>query len=70
MLINILVTQYVTSNEQSDPASGRGARVSVCAGLINQLQSCRFDPINAWQNDYTAIVSYWWMKAGGHNLCC
>ena len=25
-------------------ASGRGARVSACAGLINQLQSFRFDP--------------------------
>ena len=26
------------------PASGRGARVSACAGLINQLQSCRDKP--------------------------
>ena len=26
-----------------EPASGHGARVSACAGLINQLQSCRFD---------------------------
>ena len=24
-------------------ASGRGARLSACAGLINQLQRCRFD---------------------------
>ena len=29
-------------------AGGRGARVSACAGLINQLQSCLVKPSNAW----------------------
>ena len=27
-----------------EPVSGRGARESACAGLINQVQRCRFDP--------------------------
>ena len=33
-----------------DTVSGRGARVSVCAGHINQLQHCRFVlALNAWK---------------------
>ena len=37
-------------------ASGRGARVSACAGLINQ-QRCRFDSrIACLENPDTAIV--------------
>ena len=53
---------------QSQPASGRGARVSACAGLINQLRRCRFDPrIACFENTDTAIVGDWWMVVGGHH---
>ena len=38
-------------------AGGRGDRESACAGLINQLQCCQFDPRNACMEDTdTAIV--------------
>ena len=48
--------------------SGRGARVSACAGLINQLQRCRFDcRIAGMENPDTAIVGDWWTGAGGHH---
>ena len=30
------------------PAGGRGASVSACAGLTNQLLSCWVDPSIAW----------------------
>ena len=30
------------------PAGGRGASVSACAGLTNQLLSCWVDPRIAW----------------------
>ena len=46
--------------------SGRGARVSACAGLINQFQSCRFDSrIACLENTDTAIVGDWWTGVGG-----
>ena len=49
-------------------ASGRGARVSACAGLINQLLRCRFDPrIACLENTDTAIVGDWWTRVGGHH---
>ena len=36
--------------------SGRGARVSACTGLINQLQRCRFESLIAClENSDTAI---------------
>ena len=48
------------------PASGRGARVSACAGLINQLQRCRFDSrIACLENlDTAIIVGDWWTGVG------
>ena len=47
-------------------ASGRGARVSACAGLINQLQRCLFDfRIACLENPDTAIVGYWWTGGWG-----
>ena len=46
--------------------SGRGVRASACAGLINQLQRCRFDPrIASLENTDTAIVGDWWTLVGG-----
>ena len=49
------------------PASGRGARVSACAGLINQLQRCRFvSRIACLENHDTAIEGDWWTGVGGH----
>ena len=43
------------------PASGSGARVSACAGLINQLQRCLFDSRIAYlENTDTAIVGDRW----------
>ena len=48
------------------PATGRGARVSACAGLINQLQRCRFDSrIACLKNPDTVIVSEWWTGGEG-----
>ena len=48
------------------PASGRGASVSACAGLINQLQRCRLDSrIACLGNTDTAIVGDWWTCVGG-----
>ena len=42
------------------PASERGAMVFACAGLINQLQSCWFDPAGiSWRYADTAIVGNW-----------
>ena len=35
-------------------AGGRGARVSACAGLTNQLLSCWVDPRIAWKNTDTS----------------
>ena len=54
------------------PASGRGARVSACAGLINQLQRCQFDPrITCLENTDTVIVGDWWTGVGRrHALNC
>ena len=47
---------------------GRGARVSACAGLINQLQRCQFDPrIACLENTDTAIVGDWWTRVEGHH---
>ena len=47
------------------PASGRGARVSACAGLINQLQRCRLE------NTERAILGDWWTGLWGqHALNC
>ena len=47
-------------------ASGRGARVSACAGLVNQLQSCWFNPrIACLENTDTVIVGDRWMGVGG-----
>ena len=42
---------YASINEISlkQPASGRDASVSACAGLTNQLQSCWVDPRIAWK---------------------
>ena len=59
-----------TLNETT--ASGCGARVSACAGLINQLQRCRFDSrIACLENPDTAIVGDWWTEVGGrHALNC
>ena len=49
-------------------ASGRGARESACAGLIYQLQRCRFDPrIARMENTDTAIVGDWSTGVGGHH---
>ena len=49
-------------------ASGRGARESACAGLINQLQCCRFDSrIACLKNTDTAIVGDCWTGVGGHH---
>ena len=42
------------------PACGRGARVSACAGLINQLQSCRFDPGIACKRHSNCIATARW----------
>ena len=59
------------SGRHQHPASDRGARVSACTCLINLLQSCWFDPNNAWQNADTEIVCYWWTGVEGHDaLCC
>ena len=50
------------------PACGRGASVSASAGLINQLQRCRFDSRIAFmENPGTAIVGDWWTGVGGHH---
>ena len=47
-------------------AWGRGARVAACAGLINQLQRCRFDSrIACLENLDTAIVGDWWAGLEG-----
>ena len=43
MAMNSTVTSYSPSCRSQMPASGRGARVSACAGLINQLQRCQLD---------------------------
>ena len=51
-------------------ASGCGARVSACAGLINQLQRCLFDSrIECLENPETAIIiaGDWWTGVGGHH---
>ena len=37
------------SSAASLPAGGRGASVSACAGLSNQLLSCWVDPRIAWE---------------------
>ena len=42
------------------PAGDRGARVSACAGLTNELLSCWVDPRSAWKNTNTAIVGDRW----------
>ena len=50
------------------PASGSGARVSACAGLINQLQRCRFDSrIACLENIDAAIVGDRATGVGGHH---
>ena len=51
----------VSARQGIQPASGRGARVSACAGLINQLQSCRFDPriaclVKHWHSNCRRLV--------------
>ena len=44
-LIDIDVRLFISQlGNQNFVASGRGARESACACLINQLQRCRFDP--------------------------
>ena len=50
-------------------ASVCGARVSACAGLINQLQRCQFDSrIASLENPDTAIiVGDWWTGVAGHH---
>ena len=42
------------------PAGGRGASVSACADLTNQLQCCWVDPACGWKNTDRAIVGYRW----------
>ena len=52
------------------PDSGRSARVSAYAGLINQLQRCRFDSrIACYENSYTVIVGDWWTGVGDTSPC-
>ena len=47
---------------------GHGARVSACAGLINQLQRCLFDSrIACLENPDTTIAGDWWTGVGGHH---
>ena len=49
------------------PAVGRGASVSACADLANQLMSCLVDPLLCLdKNTDTAIVGDWWTGVGGH----
>ena len=64
--------RVTVSTRRRSQASGRGARVSACAGLINQLQRCRFDSRTAClENPDTAIVGDWWTWVGGlHAMNC
>ena len=39
----------MSSNGWFQPAGLRGASVSVCADLTNQLQCCWVDPARAWK---------------------
>ena len=51
-------------------ASERGARVSGCACLIDQVQRCRFDSrIACFYNPDTAIVGDWWTGLGDTTPC-
>ena len=55
------------------PAGGRGASVSACAGLTNQLLSCWVDPRIAWikhsMHTDTAIVGDRWTGVGDTTPC-
>ena len=68
--INMLKMQFNQSNlviHEKHMTSGGGARVSSCAGLINQLRHCRFEPrIACLENTDTAILGDWWTGVGGH----
>ena len=53
---------------QKKPAGGRGASVSACADLTNQLQCCWVDPAYVLgKNTDTGIVGYQWTGVGGHH---
>ena len=55
----------VCCSQLPQPASIRGARISACSGLINQLQRCRFDSrIACLKNHDLAIVGDWWTRGG------
>ena len=61
---NLLFEQINVNSANQWPvasAHGRGARESVCAGLINQLRCCRFEPrIACLETTDTAIIGDWW----------
>ena len=48
-LEDILLFREKTEEKVEKPAGGRGASVSVCADLTNQLQCCWVDPSCAWK---------------------
>ena len=44
----IFIEEWYVSIGKCQQADGRGASVSACAGLTNQLLSCWVDPRVAW----------------------
>ena len=56
---------------QVSPGSGRGIRVTACAGLINQLQSSLFAPdialVKRWHSNCRQLADG---GEGHHALCC
>ena len=68
LVLNVLVSQRIGILRMvcgvqillCKPAGGRGASVSACADLTNQLQCCWVDPARAWKNTDEAIVGYRW----------
>ena len=53
------------------PAGGRGAIVSACADLTNQLQCCWVDPACAWKKTLTQqlYIGYRWTGVGDTTPC-
>ena len=56
---------YALSHAKSN--GSRGASISACADLANQLQCCWVDSACAWKITDIAIVGYRWMEVGGHH---
>ena len=49
ILVHLFLYMRYSINYSPRPAGGRGASVSACADLTNQLQYCWVDPACAWK---------------------